>query len=905
MANNLIKIIVKVGKKSNLKFSHSKVFRALTPNDLVALHEHNLDCHIVIIESIDKDEQDEVKKFIKEFNEADTKNKVIFFIPKQDEITSGIADELDLDISLSIKDVYKTIYDTFNINVSTFIDDKKNLSSTEIQDSIPDGITDIFGGLDNQDIEDDIKAEPIEDEVHEEVKNEANEELDKKVKVIEEPEPIIETQVKEENNTSNIDGELEEKYKEQISKLQIELKDCKFDYNTLLNDMKSANSRIASLEDVIKTLEEEKEVMIENYNKIVDSSTILEDPISLSEYEEIKQTLSNSNKKIKELESTISSLKTTLENTKDDLGVKEIELAESKQSYNDIKKQLEDINNTIKSGEIHKDIVAEYEEKLESVNKQIEVSNQKISEYEGELNTLRTEQEEKLGSAVNEKDELVSKLNDTKESLDTANNKIEDLERELKSAITDKEAVTKELKSALDNISKANIAIEKYKSAKKSSDGTIRELEQKLADSNRTVEQQGIRLKSFETDINTANTKVELAESNSKEEINKLKNQLASLTTKLKTTEQQLSQKEAQYTQLLTKTNVEAEGNNVLLDTNKSLESVNKTLREQLGTVTKELNTIKIKDQELQKSVVTYKNQCKQLNNTLKEMAQAGIGTEQAASVLSSLEGAGAHAVVNPITYNGPAQIIPVFGSGSFGVTTMAMSLAYKLGATSKVLYLDFDLVAPKADAWFSTMPLCKNVPGIDVTDRRMTGLGILFEKGIKTFTTYFDSMVNNCEKTKGGGIDYLSGVYYKVDSNKLASTDYTTLFRFLATRYNYIVIDFGRLGSSDINDQLIKAISDISDKNVAVTTSDRFEVRNFRIKLVENKMNINNIAWMINMCEATSLDERVKKTVAPARYGIMLYDQSLQGKRERFTRNKLNKDKLDLFINSILFGKR
>ena len=58
-------------------------------------------------------------------------------------------------------------------------------------------------------------------------------------------------------------------------------------------------------------------------------------------------------------------------------------------------------------------------------------------------------------------------------------------------------------------------------------------------------------------------------------------------------------------------------------------------------------------------------------------------------------------------------------------------------------------------------------------------------------------------------------------------------------------------------------------------------------------------------MCSSTNIDEKTKDIIKPAQYGIILTDTALYGAREKFTRNKLNKDKFELFINSVLFSGR
>lgn len=897
MTTELTKIIVKVGNKSQLKFSHSKVFRAITSDELVKIANKHEDCHIVIIENISEDEQKQVKQFALDFMSKGENNAVLFFIPDNDDITSGIADELDYNIYLNIDDLYKTIYDTYNINISASLEDKKKFSAVEIQDSIPEGITDIFGGLgdeEDKDITDVLeqvdnqdkevapvteKVETVVEEVHTTITEEPTVEItenkkeDNTLEVEEQTttnvniDKLVETPEKSNKQTSKSS----KADKELISKLETQLKDTTDNYNILLKDMKAANTRIISLEDVIKVLKDEKEAMVQRYNSIMKTGDVLEDPISLSEYENLKDSLEKQENKIKELKSTIESQKNTIEEKENTIVEKESYISNINTSTERLKETLDNINKQIESGDIHKEIVEEYTKKLDRL----------------------TDENNKLQSEFDRVTDEIQSLNFTITSLSSrveveSNIKVETLDN---------------LQLALLKITSLNESLTELEKIKKELSDKVSKLEKDLADSNNKVKEHIKTIVELNTKVDTADKRIELANSYAEDEKRKLQSQISDLTTKLSVTEQQLSQKESQYTQLVTTSGLDANGASALAETNKTLENVNKTLREQLGVVTKELNTLKRKDEESQASLNHYKSQCKQLNDTLKEMASVGLGSGTAGSVTASTIPS-VNVSLKPINYTGKAQIIPVFGSGSFGITTLAMSLGYKLCATSKVLYLDFDLMTPKADTWFNKIPLCQKVPGISPNDRRMTGLGILYEKGIQTFINYFDAIVNKCEKTKGGGIDYLSGAYYRVDTVKLATADYGMLFNFLASKYQYIVVDMGKLGCSEISDQLIKAISDISDKSAVVTTNDKFDIRNFRVKIQENNIDINKIAWLINMCESTNVDDKIKQIIAPAKYGLILKDTSLYGTRELFTRNRLTKDKLDLFINSVLFAR-
>jgi MinD-like ATPase involved in chromosome partitioning or flagellar assembly len=256
---------------------------------------------------------------------------------------------------------------------------------------------------------------------------------------------------------------------------------------------------------------------------------------------------------------------------------------------------------------------------------------------------------------------------------------------------------------------------------------------------------------------------------------------------------------------------------------------------------------------------------------------------------------------VPPCNYTGKGMIIPVFGCGSFGTTTTAMSIALKLATDAKVLYIDFDMVMPKADAWFKVNPIVKNVPDFDqFGSSKFTGLGLFIDRGVQFFLSYTASIVNKPIPTKGGCVDYISGFYKRPDKIKLISADYTSFFNYCGNNYTYIVVDFGKLGCSELNDIIIKMVSDIAYRNVVVTTNDKFEIRTFSMKMDEAHISKDNVAWLLNMCENTKIEDTSKKLISPANYSMMPFNPDLYGKKVDFTKDKLTRDKLDLFMNTI-----
>ena len=157
---------------------------------------------------------------------------------------------------------------------------------------------------------------------------------------------------------------------------------------------------------------------------------------------------------------------------------------------------------------------------------------------------------------------------------------------------------------------------------------------------------------------------------------------------------------------------------------------------------------------------------------------------------------------------------------------------------------------------------------------------------------------------TKAGYIDYLSGIYTKFDETKLAVTDFSALLDYCGNNYAYVIIDFGRFGSSNISNQIIKAFSEIAFKSIVVTTGDKFEIRTLRMRLNDNKVNMRNVAWLINMCVSTKIDDSIKQIIAPAKYSMMQFSPEIYGRKINFNQEPLLRDKFALFLDQIVFHK-
>ena len=876
------KIIVKVGKTSNIRFSHSTVYRAINNAELRALIEKHYDCSIVIIENIKAHEQSEIKEILSTFINKDENNLVLFYIPDNDDITCGIADELadkiDHDIMLTLNDLYKKLNELKGLNVSIFLDDKKELS--EQTDSGLEDIVEAFAGLE---LNSEDLAEPVEGlktdtivafEVPEEIEEISVEkpvkektETSKEVKIVLEKEPeskvVEKTVIQEKVVHVEVPAQITEDdilNSVIVADLKAELRDIKEKYNSAVRDIKEASSRIDELNEVIAVLEEEKQSMVNRFNKIVNTAIVLEEPIPLVEYEELKKKIETHEDTIKELNQKLESHKKVIEEKETEISEHESTISELKDKITSLNAKLEELNEKIESGENHKAIIEENEKTIADLNVTIDQLNKEFDRISAELEAKT----EDLVITSGKLDREVDLRIETQDIIQTTITKLINLSEELEGS-----------KKVNDELRKTNDS-----------------LNSKITESNTRLSEQDKEIRRLKEQTDTTDMRIELATRQAEAEKSEMVTQLNELNAKLQIVTDQLNQKEAQYNTLVATSGIDESGASALLTTNKTLEKNNKTLNEKLAVTNNELVELKKKASTFESTIKSYQTQINQLNNTIRTLSSSG-GSALAASAN------GLASIMKPIAYRSQARIIPVFGSGSFGITTTAMSLAYTLYAKSHVLYIDFDMVTPKADSWFSIVPLCERLPGVNRADRRMTALGIFYELGAQQFINNFDFIVSKRENTKGGGLDYLSGLYYRPDTMKMATADYTSLFNFLGQRYHYIIVDFGKLGCSEVGDQIIKNVSDIAYRNITVTTTDRHEIRDFMSKLNEN--NIKNIAWLFNLCNSTSLEDATRKTLGNINYGMIFKDPNMQGVREKFIRNRVNKEKFEAFITSVI----
>ena len=106
--------------------------------------------------------------------------------------------------------------------------------------------------------------------------------------------------------------------------------------------------------------------------------------------------------------------------------------------------------------------------------------------------------------------------------------------------------------------------------------------------------------------------------------------------------------------------------------------------------------------------------------------------------------------------------------------------------------------------------------------------------------------------------MSWISGLYSIL---KLENLDYTSeFFNYIGSLYDYIIIDSGKVGYSNINDSLIKSLCEVSYKNLVVSSNDTVSIRGIGLAL--NKVKLANVDWILNLSNNSIISDKAKKSI-------------------------------------------
>lgn len=475
----------------------------------------------------------------------------------------------------------------------------------------------------------------------------------------------------------------------------------------------------------------------------------------------------------------------------------------------------------------------------EDMSVEYEHFNEKIGNLENELSS----KDEEIVRLYDNLRSIKNKLNNTNEHNEELSTKLENSNKEL-----DKKS--NELDRALENIADLE---DKLNAEIDNSSNEIRSLNEKNKEYLRNIEELHGVIDELHEVIDELKDKISEYE-NDRESLNDIKIELNSTIAdrdKLSEGAESISVRLSEYEEK--NRNLEEEYNKIK---NRYNEAINRCKRYE-GKMEEIHKGYDSKTEELNKELSKYIES----NKRLKESGVAGLYERN----LSKVDG---------------LNIISVIGQSGSGVTTVSVSIMKWLAKRkNNVCYLDLDLVYSDAESFLRKNPIVSD----NMSSLEMYNCG---------------KWNNNCIiDCKFGG--YISGVV----NNRLfsiTSCDFRELLKKVKdSGYDYLVVDLGKIGVSENNDELIKDFCSVSSTVIGVGTNDKFRFRRFIMDLKRCDISCKLI---LNKCKTTIIDEYIKGITKD--YYVMPFSDDVQQSNESFYSDEMTEIKFNRMMGDIYNGR-
>lgn len=546
--------------------------------------------------------------------------------------------------------------------------------------------------------------------------------------------------------------------------------------------------------------------------------------------------------------------------------------------------------------------------KLAEARLNIKQLENRVIELQNELGKIDSLQEELQG-----KDDVIDKLQSELQEART-----DDRYKEIESNLESEVAVRLQIISLLKNLSSNFIRLDaQYKSLVIERDSLnetntqltrdISSLSEALRDTKddlnnklriRAERERALNLKldDFNRKVIESNNEIEKAIKEKEEaltakstlevESNKLRDAVTDLKSRLKTVESDLDIKENVNNDLQIQLNKFKSMDIEKLQEDARISDIgNSQMMQELGRAKQEIQAIKFQMNQRDMTIKRLEEEKNRMEITNKSLSRNVASAER---------------LMIDVQYNAKASIIAVFGSGSYGTTTTAVSIARKL--PGNVLLLDFDCVNPKIDAWAEMNPMIKELDGLTGLDQ--SAFGALIKKGTDYVIENRDKIFRrkwNTNKKSNSFVYYFSGIYNNIDLSEFASIDFQQFLNFFGNEYNYIVVDLGRLGGNESTNALIRMFNKISWRNIMVCLHDKNDLRTTFIKSKMQGISYTKTIWLMNMAKNTKIDDSMKKVLRGMDYTIFNADMDNYGEKMTFTEfGNPNRAKLDELVEKI-----
>lgn len=465
----------------------------------------------------------------------------------------------------------------------------------------------------------------------------------------------------------------------------------------------------------------------------------------------------------------------------------------------------------------------------------IEDLTKKLSDKEYIVSELQVA----LAENANENSELTSKLSDLTKQVAA-------LTRKLEEANTSKERMC-------NSATKYQVALNKATEQLNRTRAELRKAQQAVTSNTNEIELETLRQELDEQGVALETARTELAEKT--EENNKLQQELDDAQTKLNETMESLNTTQSKLSdiELLQDTKI-AKAHEEKEKAVAQIQSEVTKLRSEAEGYATTVAQLGQNIYEMQTSLKTKENEIANLTNEKEQMMTTIQQLTQGTQITLS-------------NYKGRARIVPVYGSGSYGVSLLAMSIAHKI-EKSKVLVMDLDTRSPKLDKYTKCNPIIPSL--VDIPNQlERSSFATFITHGVDYIKSNKDTL-RRVEQHNRGVLDYFSGLYIAQPQDTILKADYEGLFNYLGNIYDYIILDLGLLGNP-ITDKFIYALSGIAYKEVLVTQNDVIDTRAAVVHMVNINCKMSNVIWVLNLSQTTTLSQSVKQLTEKAHDRVVL----------------------------------
>ena len=599
-----------------------------------------------------------------------------------------------------------------------------------------------------------------------------------------------------------------------------------------------------------------------NVSAEIDENTVDESCTQSINQQELDTLLKDNSK----LKNTIDGLTAKLAELRQEIENKDREKIELEKYISKIKDESDKAESAVKEAIDAKEAT---DEKVVNLENSLNELQSRLSSTRNELDAKAAEFNIAEESHVKEKERLEKEVEKLKQEVASYSEKKDELETDLENRLEESRKSEEEIIRLNAELDKLRSDILRAKEEIEDKDSVITEKEEKINELNDKIERLNNRI-------------IELSDSS---EIEDLQLRYDELEVEKLSAEAKLEGAEKRYSELMQQIG----GDITIIDSikrnNDTLNNINKSLKERVVELEGKCEVLQGDNKRLNTSISTLKENSERLRESIEAAAQVGGGND---------------AEVPAIKYGAKGKIIHIFGHGSYGITTTAMSIAVRLGQSHRVCVVDLDITSPSLDQWTGSSPYVKEYIGIDMQLR--TGLGILIKQGFKAFMSA-SGMIKTIKSSKAGTVDCIYGLYARLQSREIAMAEYSKLLEYIGENYDYIIVDSGRTGESIVHDSLISDVCNIAYKNIYVINgSSVLQVNSAIVKLRNSNIDTSRVMAFINMCTNSGISQNVKGLLKGMTYEIMHADTNLVFKnRPYFTENKLTRERFEAVIKEVL----